>query len=86
MDTKELMAETMDLRRETLKQQKTIQALEVSNDAYKERLLCKICMNADVDRMLMPSGKMICKGCVTKINGLCPFTRKNVDSVIKLYF
>ena len=85
-DTKELMAETMDLRRETLKQQKTIQALEVSNDAYKERLLCKICMNADVDRMLMPSGKMICKGCVTKINGLCPFTRKNVDSVIKLYF
>ena len=35
---------------------------------------------------LMPSGKMLCKTCVGKISGVCPFTRKRVDSVIKLYF
>jgi hypothetical protein len=43
-------------------------------------------MNVDVDRMLLPSGKMICHECVTKISGVCPFTRKRVESVIRLYF
>jgi late competence protein required for DNA uptake (superfamily II DNA/RNA helicase) len=76
----------MNLRRETLKQKNHISKLEKSNDMYKERLLCKICMNVDVDRMLLPSGKMICHECVTKISGVCPFTRKRVESVIRLYF
>jgi hypothetical protein len=85
-DQKKLMAETMELRKETRGQKKEIRKLSSENEAYKDRLLCKICMSSDVDRMLMPSGKMICRGCVNKIHGVCPFTRKKVDSVIKLYF
>ena len=85
-DTQALMAETVELRRETKKQKIALKKLQNDNETFKDRLLCKICMVADVNRMLMPSGKMICSGCVGKITGVCPFTRKRVDSVIKLYF
>jgi hypothetical protein len=85
-DQKNIMSETIELRRETQHQKKEIRKLSTENEAYKDRLLCKICMSSDVDRMLLPSGKMICRGCVNKINGVCPFTRKSVEKVIKLYF
>ena len=86
MEKKTLMAETITLRRETKAQKSQIQHLNTENENFRDRLLCKICMVTDVDRMLMPSGKMLCKTCVGKISGVCPFTRKRVDSVIKLYF
>ena len=88
----DLMAETLALRKEveTLRvRDKKFQEIKKEKELYSQRVadafICKICMEREVDRLIVPSGKLICEECTSSLRGLCPFTRKRITQFVPFF-
>ena len=85
-DSQELMSETLTLRETTSKQENQIAQLKKENSGLRDRMLCKICMVNDVAKIILPSGKLLCGERVSRIHGVCPFTRMRVNNIVTVHF
>ena len=88
----DLMAETLTLRKELeeyrvrdKKLQERCQYLETDSQRVADAFVCKICMERDVNRSIIPSGKLICAECANNLRGLCPFTRQRITGFVPFF-
>jgi hypothetical protein len=85
-DSRELMSETLVLRDTTARQEARLAQLTKENADMQDRMLCKICMAREVQKIILPSGKLLCGECVGRIRGVCPFTRRPVNGIETVHF
>ena len=88
----ELMAETLSLRQDmkrlqtsNLEYQERFQQMEKDAKRVSEAFLCNICMENEVNRSIIPSGKLICEGCSQNLRGTCPFTRQRITGFVPFF-
>ena len=89
-DRAELMSETLRLRKEleVSRSKQTLledrhQYLETDAKRVADAFICKICMEREVNRFIIPSGKLICDECATNLRGICPFTRRGITGLVQ---
>jgi sacsin len=89
----ELMAETLTLRQELSAAKMSHNALETRVDQYEidatrvaEAFTCTICMESEVNRTIVPSGRLICSNCANGLRGgTCPFTRQRITGFLPFF-
>ncbi len=88
----ELMAETLSLRQDIEHVQKSknklleqIHKMESDAKRVNEAFLCSICMENQVNRSIIPSGKLICQRCSQNLRGICPFTRQPITGFVPFF-
>ena len=89
----ELMAETLSLRKELSTAKRSQQTLEARVDQYEsdatrvaEAFTCTICMVNEVNRTIIPSGRLICSNCANGLRGgTCPFTRQRITGFLPFF-
>ena len=91
-DRAELMSETLRLRKEleVSRSKQTLledrhQYLETDAKRVADAFICKICMEREVNRFIIPSGKLICDECATNLRGICPFTRRGITGLVQFF-
>lgn len=91
-DQAELMSETLTLRKEleiTKSKQNLLedrcQYLETDAKRVADAFICKICMEREVNRFIIPSGKLICDECAASLHGICPFTRRQITGLVQFF-
>ena len=54
-------------------------------DELKEANTCQICINRRVDALISPCGHLICRQCVPRCAGRCPFCRGDIEGAHNFY-
>ncbi|GAQ81216.1 hypothetical protein KFL_000740170, partial [Klebsormidium nitens] len=54
-------------------------------EAAKSAWTCKVCLGEEVTSALVPCGHLFCTTCGVGVGGRCPFCRRPVSSILRIY-
>lgn len=53
-------------------------------DTARTAWSCRVCLNSEIDTMLVPCGHVLCQGCCSAV-ARCPFCRRQVSKALRMY-
>ena len=74
---------SLEMENENLK--KSQQLIEKEIQSLKESKFCKICVNNEINTILLPCGHLVtCNACASSLKN-CPMCRRNINDKIRIY-
>jgi len=53
-------------------------------DTARTAWSCRVCLNSEIDTMVIPCGHVLCQGCCSAV-ARCPFCRRQVSKALRMY-